>query len=257
MATVGLLERHADYTYSLGREMIAMGQAALSRHRVIGFARQEASTIAAQERMNCTVSILSGDHIAIVGDTSSFLNAGSAATPLIPPFGSVFLAWSSQEDIDAWIVRGGNISADAKAALTGALEGVRNLGFHMTAPIDRVGLFLEFARVDGYADDASLARSVRKIMGDLSRNVPYTLTRFPNDVMIQPELIAVPAFGPEEEVALALTISGFTQPLSVQQISDYVKILWSSCERITAVGGGRVPASFSRSVDLTWPGSGQ
>jgi DNA-binding IclR family transcriptional regulator len=230
-----------------------MGQAALSRHRVIGFARQEAATIAAQVRMNCTVSILSGEHIAIVGNSGSFLDMGSSATPLIPPFGSVFLAWSPPEDVDAWIARAGNISADAKAALCKGLEGVRTLGFHMTRPIDRVGLFLEFARVDGYADDASLARSVRKVMGDLGRNTPYTLTQFGAGEMILPEILALPAFGPEEEVSLALTISGFTQPLSVQQISDYVKILRSACDRISAVGGGRTPASFPRDVDFVHP----
>jgi DNA-binding IclR family transcriptional regulator len=250
MAGVGLLERHTDFTFSLGREMIALGQAALSRHRVVGFARQEAATIAAQTRMNCTVSIYSGEHIVIVGNSGPLPEVGSAATPLVPPFGSVFLAWSKEEEVEAWLARAGNISEAARETLLSALDGVRKLGFHMTRPIDRMGLFLEFARIDGYADDRGLARSVRKVMGDLSKNAPYTLTQFQKDEATLPELIAVPAFGPDEDVALALTISGFSCPLTAEQVFDYVRILRSSCDRITALGGGRLPASFPDMAEL-------
>jgi DNA-binding IclR family transcriptional regulator len=245
MTEVGFLQRHSDLKYSLGRELVALGQVALSRHRAIELACKELTALERSTGLNCAVSICSHDQILVVAISPWAVVAAGAATPLVPPFGILFLAWADETAIEAWLARAENLSPSAKASLMRELENVRKLGFQMSLPIDWRGLLNELAKIDGRRDDRRLARAIRKVIGNVGQDAGYTVAALRSREKVLPELITAPVFDAEGRVALAITLTGFTRALPMAKINAIARQLRASCSHVTRSSGGRPPPALA------------
>ncbi len=240
LVDTGMLEKHSDSSYSLGREMVVFGQAALSQHRAVAIARREMNPLAAATGLNCGIAIVSGQDIVSLGNTDPQRARPVWTTPLVPPFGSVFLAWSEESEIEQWLARAGPISNVARARLLRALKAVRSLGFQMTHPIDRIALNLEFTKMSG-RDDTRISRAIKTIVGDLEQAAHYLFTTTRSKDLIRPELISAPVFDQEGKVVLAMALSGFKRPMASREIRSIVGRLRSATKLVTNSIGGNAP----------------
>jgi DNA-binding IclR family transcriptional regulator len=131
----GYLLRHpVRKDYRLGPRLIAVGQAAREQYPVVEFARDELRRLSEDIDTECVASAPIGDEMVIVDQAGPVRPIGLTVAvghrfPLVPPMGTIFMAWSSPEAIDEWLRR---VGADATEAeldrYRQALANVRERG---------------------------------------------------------------------------------------------------------------------------------
>jgi DNA-binding IclR family transcriptional regulator len=165
--------------------------------------------------------------------------------PLVPPLGSVFLAWAARESINAWLDRlPPDISADERELYELSLDFVRRHGYAAGFEVaTRRELGQALVALTDNPRSADLRASIEALVGRL-RNEAYPMTDSPATDADRPRAvsyIAAPVFGSTSEVVLALSAIGFTKPLSGHEIEDIAARLRTATSAITAETHGRVP----------------
>lgn len=105
------LARHPKHkTYSLGLALVAVGQAALEKHRGIDVARREMARLTQELKAQCVATIIvEGDRLVLAKagrpQTHHELNRVGERHPIISPIGLSSVAWSGEAAIRAFIER--------------------------------------------------------------------------------------------------------------------------------------------------------
>ena len=113
-ATLTLLDdrnyliRHADKTYSLGPGMLPIANSFLHDQTALPFARVEMTKSGRELNLDCVASSVVGSEIVILAHTPSPCSFGinmrvGSRFPLVPPIGTVFLAWASRDRVQQWL----------------------------------------------------------------------------------------------------------------------------------------------------------
>lgn len=239
LVTAGWLLRHpADKTYRLGPALVTVGAAAAARERtLIDFADAEMHRLADELGLQCVASAVIGDEIVILA------RAGRPATlevtvpvgqrlPLVPPLGTVFVAWSGPDEIDAWLRRVGPATEPGRLdRYRDALAAVRARGYSIALDA---------------AARAHLARSLRHhedvaaVIEKLGHE-EYVLAELDRATSYNVSLLAAPVFDADGRVVLALTLFGFAGELQADQIPHYGERLRAAADTITRAVRGRAP----------------
>lgn len=112
--------------FRLGPAVVALGTAALETHPAIDIAREAARELALSTDLEVAVTSVAGEEIVFLARMgqaphgSVSLHVGQRM-PLLPPLGSVFVAWG---DADSWLAR----AADP-GPLRAELEATRARGY--------------------------------------------------------------------------------------------------------------------------------
>ena len=230
LTDAGYLLRHpTQKTYSLGPALIALGNAALAGFDVVDHAREEMGALADELGLECLASAAVGEEIVILARSGPPAPLGVSAQvgqrlPLVPPLGTVFLAWSGAEEIDEWLRRVGPRARPAELArYREALAAVRARGYAVALEADarlRLG--------------AALAgnRRVRGIVEELGHE-EYILVEVERSASYQVNHIAAPVFDADGAVALALTLVGFRDQLAAAQVPSYGERLIAATRAVT------------------------
>ena len=123
----GYVVRHPRLrTYSLGPSVVALGNAALECHPAIDHARDEARRLSEELELGVAVTAVAGDEIVFLGRVGEHRARDIDAyvgqrIPLVPPVGSVFVAWA---DPGKWLERAGD-----RPAMEAVLAEVRRRGW--------------------------------------------------------------------------------------------------------------------------------
>ena len=239
LTEAGYLLRHpVDKTYSLGPALIAIGTAAGARQfEIVDYARSEMDQLSRELRVQCVASAAIGDEIVLLACSGDPEPLGLSVPvgqrlPLVPPLGTVFLAWESTDAIDRWLRRLGPRSGNvALAQYREAVATVRRRGY---------SLGLEPAPPSGPHRRREL------------RDAAVEVVEHPHDEYILLELekaasyrlshIAAPVFGADGRVALALTLMGFRHQLSADQVPELADRLRAAALAVTRSIHGRVPS---------------
>jgi DNA-binding IclR family transcriptional regulator len=110
MEQSGLVSRHpVRKRYSVGPALIRLGAAANERFRVIGLATAEVTKLAKELGVEWNISAPIGGYIVELAASYRRvplfgLEVGQKV-PFVAPVGAVYIAWSSDEEIDDWIER--------------------------------------------------------------------------------------------------------------------------------------------------------
>ncbi len=135
LADRGYLIRHAAKTYSLGPAILPLADSFLRDQDALPHARAEMAALSRDLNLDCVASGVVDDEIVLLARTSSPGSFGVSVRvgsrfPLVPPIGTVFLAWASSERIDQWL---GSIAGQPTAAererYLDALAIVRKRGY--------------------------------------------------------------------------------------------------------------------------------
>jgi DNA-binding IclR family transcriptional regulator len=254
LTAAGYLVRHPNHkTYELGPALVAVGHAALERHRAIDVARDEIRRLSERLDAEVVASVVVGEEIVIVaraGRSGTGRLWVGARLPLVPPLGTVFLAWSGDATIEAWLRRVGPSVTDADLdRYRRAVAAVRERGYSVALEAEareRLGQVLAEladhpgpdlrAALDGAVDD--LGHAVYNLVDE---QVASTVGDDPAARAVVQNIVT-PVFGRRGEVVLALTIDAFAEPLDVSDVPRYASALLRSARAVTAATRGRAPA---------------
>ena len=238
LAGCGYLLRHpVDKSFTLGPALIAVGNAAGQRQfEIVDYARPEMEKLSTELGLHCVASAAIGDEIVLLARTGrieplSLSVPVGQRLPLAPPLGTVFVAWDAPDAIDRWLRRLGPRPGNA------ALERYREA----VATVRRRGYSL------GLEPPPAAARG-RRGLRDAAVEV---VEQHPHDEYILLELekaasyrlahIAAPVFAADGRVALALTLMGFRQQLTADQVPQHAGRLLAATAAVTRSIHGRTP----------------
>jgi len=225
----GYLLRHpVRKDFRLGPRLIAVGQAARDQYPIVEFARDELRRLSEDLGTECVASAPVDDQMVIVDRAGPVQPIGLTVAvgyrfPLVPPMGTVFMAWSSPDEIDGWLRRVGPDVTEAQR--------------------DRYRLALAAVRERGYSAglDADGSRSLAEAQaGDLDGD-EYQLIEMRGAEEHRVTTIGAPVFDTEGRVALGVFILGFRDALTAVQIPDVAERLMKATGAITESIHGRPP----------------
>lgn len=230
LTAAGYLLRHpAEKTYALGPALVAVGAAAAARELdIVAYARDEMERLADELHVEVVASAAVGEEIVMLGragEPEPFgvrLDVGQRL-PLVPPLGTVFVAWTSPAEIDRWLRRVGPSTTESDLdRYRAAVEAVRRRGY-------LVGL--EPAGGGGRPATPELVEELAHqeyVLLELDRAAPY-----------RPSHMAAPVFGSDGTVVLALTLIGFRGQLPLDRVPDIGERLLDAARTVTKAIGGR------------------
>jgi DNA-binding IclR family transcriptional regulator len=252
LTDAGYVHRHHSHkTYSLGSALVALGQAALTRHPVIELAGDEMRRLAEECATECVASVVVGDDIVIVAASGRPRAEGADVRvgqriPMIPPLGPIFLAWEDEDRIDHWLDALGPDGDDSERRhYREALDIVRRRGFSMgleSGARERMGSALiqlvnvptnERLRGEAMGLIAALRHDYEVI--DLESTAGHPISN-----------MAAPVFGPDGDVVMGLTLQGFGRPMTGPEIDSLAERLVSATLQITRASGGHSPPDNQR-----------
>jgi DNA-binding IclR family transcriptional regulator len=192
---------------------------------------------------------LSGRCVAtapVAGELVVTASAGSPRTPssatlvgqrlpFAPPTGAVLVAWSDEAAIDTYLAP--LPAGEARARHRESLAAVRDRGYSVGLLNDAQRRFA--ATLDRLAEDpAAVAHDdLRGLISDLD----YDPVELPAERRKQVRTIAVPVFGRDGAVALALALYGFAKPRTSAGVDLHIHRALAAAERATKLLGGRAP----------------
>lgn len=228
-------------TYTLGPALVAIGQSALKSQPLISGAKEAAENLLRDLGLPVLLSAAIGEEI--LGIMSLPDAAGrmpgmrvGERKPLVAPLGAPFLAWSSEEAIDAWIARHqAPVDEQLAAAWRHGLALIRERGYQviLRAPDGpKIGaLMAKMAsghREPDYKDE--VARLVNSFDSQLSQ--PESIDPGQTyDIM----LISAPLFDQNGRAAFNLSLGGFSKKLTGEMILSYADHLVRTCIEIMHV----------------------
>ena len=248
LAAAQFLARHPKQrTYSLGVAMVAIGQAAVEKHRGIDIARREITRLAVELQVQCTANAVVDDEILVLakeGTAQSHLGLTRVGErrPLVPPVGICHVAWGGEAAIAAYVGKAGaHLGQAMREHLLATFPVVRQRGYAIAA--------------NGPSTDASRRATVLPI--DQVRDAAYWASVFalvgqltPGEVQLFDfgevcangfAYIAAPVFSPAGAVAFQLVISGLPRTLCAADAERYAERLCATAALITSETHGRRP----------------
>jgi DNA-binding IclR family transcriptional regulator len=249
LTDAGYVVRHQTHkTYGLGPALVALGQAALERHGVIEVARREMRKLSAELGVQIVATAATPVEIVFLDRVGRYTARDPSPrvgerVPLVPPFGTVFMAWAPPATVEAWLARMDPAAADEERALDlASLDWVREHGYAVGLEGEtRVELGRALAQLADEPASADLRGKIESLVTQLSHE-PYRPIEAP-DGAYTISLVAAPVFGPSSDVVLALSAIGFADPLDNEQVDDIGQRMRRAAAAITAETHGRPPTA--------------
>jgi DNA-binding IclR family transcriptional regulator len=239
-------EKHK--TYSLGAAVVAIGQAAVEKHRGIEVARRELTRLAVELNVQCSANVVvDGDLLVLVkeGAPQSYLGLTRVGErrPFVPPWGICHVAWAGEEAIRTYVAKASaHLSKAGCTHLLAAFPPIRRRGYAIAArgPNTPEGRRTAVLPIGEVRDEAYWS-TVFKMIGQLSLKELQLLSI--SDVGAEGiGYISAPVFSPTGAVSLQLVISGMPKNLSVKRVELCAERLCAAAALITSETHGRRPA---------------
>jgi DNA-binding IclR family transcriptional regulator len=239
LTDAGYLLRHpVDRTYTLGPALVAVGNAAAARRfEVVDYARDEMRAVAEQLDVQCVAAAALGDEMVMLATSGSASPFGAAVrvgdrVPLVPPLGTVYMAWSAPTDLESWLRRlGPTATEDELEGYRAAVAAVRARGYSVALEPEAR---LRLARALRDHDD------VDAVVQDLGHE-EYNLLELDRTTTYPVSVMTAPVFDADGHVALTLNLVGFRAPLRGADVPAVGERLRDAGLRVTRTIHGRVP----------------
>ena len=240
LVDAGYLLRHPTRKdYHLGPRLMTVGEAARNQFPVVEFARGELRRLSDDLGMECVASTAVADELVIVDRAGPVRPIGVSVAvghrfPLVPPMGTVFMAWAPADEIDEWLRRVGPEADEAELdRYRQALAAVRERGFSAGLDADTTRDLSEtLAGRDeaGRRDIAAMAHDEYQLI-ELEGADEYRLNT-----------LGAPVFDAQGRVVLGLFVAGFRGAQTAEQIPDLADRLMKAAGAITDSVLGHLPS---------------
>ncbi len=249
LVDAGLVQRHEAKTYSLGSRLIELGRAASDRLPGMVQARREMHGIAIQLGLGSMVAAAEDDRLFVVDRTADAAPYGlpvelGIRRVLEPPMGTVFLAWSPPEFVEAWLTRSTQDSTPEQIdSYRETLVAVRARGYAVGLEVlarDRVAELVDrMATATEEQERLAIASEVMSVFRD-ERYLPVRLDPAESERV---NLVSAPIFDSSARPVLALYVVGTPERPLGGVLEEAVEALLAAAHRATATIGGRPPAT--------------
>jgi DNA-binding IclR family transcriptional regulator len=157
-----------------------------------------------------------------------------ARIPLVPPLGTVFVAWSTPDQIDAWLRRVGPGTTEAELdRYRQAVAAVRQRGYSLGLdPEARTRL----ARA--LPDRGAVGQAIEALGHE-----EYVLLELQHAASYRLSIVGAPVFGADGTVVLALSLFGFPASLTAEEVPRYGNRLLQATDAVSRTIHGRRPAA--------------
>ena len=204
----GVLLRHpGEKRYSLGPRLVAIGDAARRGYTALDFVGPVLDGLVARTGLWARAWRRVEDHAVEAADAGRppdrpGVLAAPVRLPLAPPLGVLFVAWSDEPSVEAWLARAA--SGDAVRPALDALPVVRHRGFAVTlaSPEWRA---LSDPRPAG--EPAPAPDEERRLLLAVARQ-PLLVGDLDAAATYRPAEVAAPVFSFTGEVELVLSLAG-------------------------------------------------
>jgi DNA-binding IclR family transcriptional regulator len=246
----GYLLRHpTDMTYSLGPALIALGSAAQGRFPAVDFARDVMRTLSEELGLEVLASAAVDWEIVILARAGTPLPLGASVPlgqrlPIVPPIGSVFVAWADDHDVDEWLRRvGPDATPEELEHHRSSLAAVRERGYAVALEADaREQLGDALAHLAGDARAAKVRGVIERVIAELSHE-EYLLGDLDRRATYRVNTMGAPVFGPDGDVVLALFLVGFRGRLTGAGIEEHGNRLLQATRTVTKSLHGVEPSA--------------
>lgn len=244
------LSRHPKHkTYSLGVALVAVGQAALEKHRGIDIARREMARLTDELKAQCIATAIVDDELLFlakegVPQTHDGLSRVGERRPFVPPLGLGHIAWADKKTIAAYLARAqSTLSDSSRDYLKTALGVIRQRGYAIAANGDALRALHQTAThpVNRESNDAYRSR-LCELIGALSEK-EIQLFDIADAGSAGISYISVPVFSPLGTTTLELALTGMPDNLSVEEIERYAERLRATAAIVTSETHGRTPVA--------------
>ena len=239
----GFVLREEDRkTYGLGPALVALGGAAVEANPAVQLAIPHMEGLSNELGLDCVASTAIEDQIVILTRASSPRPFGievepGQRLPCAPPLGTVFVAWSSQTEIDKWLAKVGPKASNADIQrYRQAVDTVRARGYSLGLGGEPVPKEERTTK----QRPRTLEDNVRSIRVD-----EYALIELDNSSAYRLNHIGAPIFDVQGRVTLALFLIGFQGDIGAGEVPRYAERLRYACAAVTEKIGGREPAQLA------------
>ena len=250
MASGQFLSRNEKHrTYSLGIALVAIGQAAIERHRGIEIARREVARLARELNVQCSANaVVDGDILVLVKEGTAQSHLGLTRVgerrPLVPPVGLCHVAWGGDAVIRDYAGKADGVLGEAmREHLLAALPIIRARGFAIAANGASSGRSRQaMATPADQVRDAAYWARVFDLVGHLTADEIQLV-----DIDTAPPMgvsyMAAPVFSSAGKVLYQIVVTGMPTDLGVREIQNFAERLCAAAAVITGDIHGRHPAA--------------
>jgi DNA-binding IclR family transcriptional regulator len=251
MAESRFLSRNEKHkTYSLGIALVALGRAALEKHRGIEIARKEIAQLALELNAQCSVTAIADGELLLVAkegapQSHDGLHQVGERTPLILPIAIGHIAWSGAQVIESYLAEASPyLSKTLRQHTFAAISAIRRRGYAMAAngPTMR-GLRKSTRALNSHNRDAAYWAALRESLSTLSED-ELQLIDIPAKPTVGLRYIAAPVFSPDGSVSLEIVTTGLPSNLTAREIERYAERLCAAAAVVTGEVHGRYPGSY-------------
>jgi len=255
LAKRGFVDRsETDLRYTLGPAGIAVGDAA----RVTGsvftavaplaeeLARASGTCVALTSRDGAETRV---ERVFDHAPAFAIRTRPGESAPLVPPFGSAFVAWDPPSAIEQWLDAAPSpLDHTERGRYRAALWAVRDRGYSVgvanTRPINRI-----LASLVDEPHSESLLRERDAVMRELSHSefLPVALD---TEALRRVNHMSAPVFDAAGCVAIAIMVLGPTFDLTPAEIGTLGERLLATAREATARIGGRIPEPAVRTAGV-------
>ena len=248
LTQAGYLLRHPTrMTYTLGPALVALGSAAQGQFQAVDFARDEMRALAEELGLECIASTVVGEEIVILSRSGAPLPFGTSVSlgqrlPLVPPIGSIFMAWASPEDIDGWLQRQHSWASEEQLdRYQAALGAVRRRGYSVNLDADaRLQVGQALAELGDEGRTQPVRGMLERLLDELSRD-DYFLIDIEPEAPYKVNTMGAPVFGPTGGVELGLFLVGFRGVLKGEEVMEHGERLSQATRNVTKAIHGVEP----------------
>ena len=257
MAESRFLSRNEKHkTYSLGIALVALGRAALEKHRGIEIARKEIARLALELNAQCSVTAITDGELLLVAkegapQSHDGLHQVGERTPLILPIAIGHIAWSSEQVIESYLSEASPYLSKALRKHTfAAIAAIRRRGYAMAAhgPATRA-LRRSMSSPNAYIRNDAYWTALRGAIGVMSEDELQVL-HIPSKPTTGLRYIAAPVFSPDGSVSLELVATGLPSNLGAKEIERYAERLCAAAAVVTGEVHGRYPSSYTQADQI-------
>lgn len=245
----GHVTRHpGTRAYSLGPALVVAGVVALEHHPGIDAARAGLGALAESLGLEVVVTARTLDEIIFIARSGVPSPHGPRSregerVPLVPPFGTVFMAWADPEDVSAWLARSPDPSPATLERYRVALDLVRARGWSITAGTDAQRALGERSiRLTDHPNRPDLRRDVNDLLVQLAQE-DYPMVDLDGQHSFDVGMIAAPVFGPDATVIAAISATGFRSDLDAATIAEAARRIRDNAAVATRASRGRFPTT--------------
>jgi DNA-binding IclR family transcriptional regulator len=241
-----LLRSPGTKRYGLGPKLVGLGRATEEALSSEHLARPGLEELSAASGAYCSLRMLDGESIVVVDIIGE---KGRRVTdkigdryPFVPPFGSSFMVWGSDEVVKQWLARAHlPVPKEQRRKLLRLAASCRQRGY-IVYPLSTFVRELHLALLRG--EDGIESEPIQRLRNEVLQNawtVGTILEDHDTAALLDVSTIGAPIFGPDGAPKYAVEFHLDRRGLSLAEVERFASDLCEITREATAASGGSDP----------------